>query len=68
MDSFISRFKGEFKNKFDLDWIVLPYKAEQMPSQLFSKLENNSSDMFDQNLSTISIANNDDEFYSIPDN
>lgn len=30
--------------------------------------ENNSSDMFDQNLSTISIANNDDEFYSIPDN
>lgn len=39
-----------------------------MPSQLLGKLENNSSDMFDQNLSTISIANNDDEFYSIPDN
>jgi hypothetical protein len=45
---------------------VLPYKVEQIASQVFKG--ESSSDLFDQNLSTISIANNDDEFYSIPDN
>jgi hypothetical protein len=67
LESHITRFKGEFKCPYDLDWEVSP--AEHQPqSDMGNSNVSLDSHLFEQPLSSLSIANNDeDEFYSISD-
>jgi hypothetical protein len=69
LESHIGRFKGEFKCAYDLEWVVSPSEQQtHYGLDMGSSSVSLTSQLFDQPLSSLSIANNDeDEFYSIAD-
>lgn len=61
LESYITRFKGEFKNPIDLNWeICLSDVQSHLMNDLSESNVSITSNLFEQPLSSLSIGNNDD--------